>query len=86
MQAKGIEVLYDDRDVRPGVMFSDADLIGAPIRITVSPRNMKEGVAEMATRDKRFSEKVALDQVLETTMKWICTLTEEIESVANAIV
>ncbi|MBO4478717.1 MAG: proline--tRNA ligase [Lachnospiraceae bacterium] len=85
LQAKGIEVLYDDRDVRPGVMFSDADLIGAPIRITVSPRNMKEGVAEMATRDKRFSEKVALDSVLETTMRWICTLTEEIESVADAI-
>ena len=41
LQDAGIETIYDDRDVRPGAMFSDADLIGAPIRVGVSPRNFE---------------------------------------------
>jgi len=41
LQAAGIEVLYDDRDESPGVKFNDADLIGLPIRLTVSARAMK---------------------------------------------
>ena len=44
LQKEHIEVIYDDRNVRPGVMFSDADLLGVPIRLVVSPRNMKESV------------------------------------------
>lgn len=60
LQRAGIEVLYDDRNVRAGVMFSDADLLGAPIRAVVSPRSLKEGLCELTSRDKRFSEKVPL--------------------------
>ena len=44
MEEEGIEVLYDDRNLRPGAMFSDADLIGAPIRVVVSPKNLKTKV------------------------------------------
>ena len=44
MQKDGIEVIYDDRNVRPGVMFSDADLLGCPVRVVVSPRNLAEGL------------------------------------------
>ena len=40
LQNDGVEVIYDDRNVRPGVMFSDADLLGVPVRVIVSPRNM----------------------------------------------
>ena len=65
MQASGLEVLYDDRNVRPGVMFSDADLLGSPIRVVVSPRNLKEGVCEVMTRTKSINEKVAIDEVID---------------------
>lgn len=48
-----VEVLYDDREgVRGGQMFADADLIGVPIRVIVSPRNLKENKIEVTTRDK----------------------------------
>ena len=50
LQAAGIEVLYDDRDESPGVKFNDADLIGCPVRITVSERAMNQGGVEMKLR------------------------------------
>ena len=62
LQDAGIETIYDDRDVRPGAMFSDADLIGAPIRVVVSPRNLKESKVEITTRDKAVKEMVDLDK------------------------
>lgn len=53
----GLEVLYDDRDERPGVKFKDADLLGLPLRITVGSRAVKEGVAEI--RRRRTGEEMA---------------------------
>ncbi|MCK9487243.1 MAG: proline--tRNA ligase [Dehalococcoidia bacterium] len=50
LQAAGLEVLFDDRDERPGVKFNDADLIGVPVRLTVSSRNHKAGVVEVKVR------------------------------------
>ena len=61
-----MEVIYDDRNIRPGAMFSDADLLGVPVRVIVSPRNLKEGVCEIVTRDKEISMKVELEKVIET--------------------
>lgn len=78
LQKKQIEVIYDDRKVRPGVMFSDADLLGVPIRVIVSPRNMEESVVELVTRDKSVQEKVAIDQVEERVTALIQSLNEEI--------
>ena len=46
----GLDVLYDDRDLRPGVKFKDADLLGLPLRITVGSRAEKEGVVEIRRR------------------------------------
>lgn len=69
----GIEVIYDDRNVSAGVMFSDADLLGVPYRVIVSPRNMKNGVAEIVSRDKKFSETVALSDAVDTVIKLIRT-------------
>jgi len=66
LQDAGIEVIYDDRAVRPGVMFSDADLIGAPMRIICSPRNLEEGVCEIVTRDKSIQVKAKLADVFST--------------------
>lgn len=59
----GVEVIYDDRKVSAGVMFSDADLLGVPLRVIVSPRNIKNGCCEFVSRDKVFSEQVALTDV-----------------------
>ena len=50
LQAAGIEVLYDDRDERPGSKFKDADLIGIPLRITVGDRGLKNGEVELLER------------------------------------
>ncbi len=61
-----MEVIYDDRNIRPGAMFSDADLLGVPVRVIVSPRNLKEGVCEIVTRDKSISLKVETEKVIET--------------------
>ncbi len=58
LQAAGIEVLYDDRDESPGVKFNDADLIGLPVRLTVSERALAQGGVEMKLR--REAEKVII--------------------------
>jgi prolyl-tRNA synthetase len=63
-----IEVLYDDRVVSAGVMFSDADLLGIPIRVISSPRNVSEGCCEIITRDKTYKEKVPIEGVLSTVL------------------
>lgn len=80
LQKEHIEVIYDDRNVRPGVMFSDADLLGVPIRLVVSPRNMKDAVVELSSRDKSVQDKVSLDAVVPTVKDLITKMTKEIES------
>ena len=62
---KGIEVIYDDRNVSAGVMFSDADLLGVPFRVVVSPRNMKGGIVEIASRDKALKTSATLDTAVD---------------------
>lgn len=64
LQKEKIEVIYDDRNVRAGVMFSDADLLGVPVRVTVSPRNIQEACVEIATRDKKVSRKVSIPDAM----------------------
>jgi len=50
LTAAGFDVLLDDRDERPGVMFADAELIGIPHRVTVGERGLKDGVVEYQPR------------------------------------
>ena len=52
----GLEVLFDDRDERPGVKFNDADLLGVPVRLTVSSRNTKAGAVEVKARDTSIGD------------------------------
>ena len=59
-----MEVIFDDRNVSAGVMFSDADLLGVPVRIIVSPRNLKENCCEITTRDKSFCQKTPLSDAV----------------------
>lgn len=65
---KGVEVIFDDRDVSAGVMFADADLLGVPVRAVVSPRNMKSGVIEISTRDKTVKKQVAISDAINEIM------------------
>ncbi|MGI6664540.1 MAG: proline--tRNA ligase [Christensenellaceae bacterium] len=64
LTAAGIEVLYDERAVSPGIMFNDADLFGVPLRVVVSPRNLKEGKLEVSTRDKSVKEMLSASELL----------------------
>ena len=50
MRAAGLDVLYDDREESAGVKFNDADLLGLPVRVVVSPRNLKNGEVEVKPR------------------------------------
>ncbi|MEE8337583.1 MAG: proline--tRNA ligase, partial [Dehalococcoidia bacterium] len=61
----GLEVLFDDREESPGVKFKDADLIGVPLRVTVSARNHKAGVIELQRRGAEQAEQVARDSAVE---------------------
>ncbi len=65
LRSAGLEVLYDDRLESPGVKFKDADLIGLPLRLTVSARNHGQGVVELRPRDSGETELVARDEVVE---------------------
>ena len=65
MQAVGIEVLLDDRDERPGVMFADLELIGIPHRIVIGDRSLKESNVEYQGRKDEAAQVVALQDVLK---------------------
>jgi len=61
-----INVLFDDRDLRAGEKFSDADLLGMPIRLTISKRTYKEQKVELKFRNKARSEFLTYDEALKT--------------------
>ena len=60
----GIEVLYDDRTESPGVKFNDADLLGIPVRVTVSPRSLEKGSVEIKLRSEKKAELVGLGEAI----------------------
>jgi len=74
----GVEVLLDDRDVRPGVKFKDADLIGVPIRITIGAKSIAENCAEVKLRPESEIAKVPLDEVKEKVLQLIEKLKAEL--------
>ncbi len=69
LQSNGVEVLYDDRPVSAGIAFSDADLLGLPLRVVFSPRNQKEGLVEISSRDKALQTKIPQAEAVQTTLK-----------------
>ena len=71
LMACGVEVIYDDRNVSAGIMFSDADLLGVPLRVIVSPRNIGKGVVEIVARDKSFSNCVNVENAKEEILKYL---------------
>jgi prolyl-tRNA synthetase len=64
LAAAGIDVLYDDREERPGVKFKDADLIGIPFRLAVGKKGMAEGIVELKRRNGSEVRKLKIDEAV----------------------
>ncbi len=67
----GVEVIWDDRPVSAGVMFSDADLFGVPVRVVVSPKGLKNGTIEISTRDKSLMEKKPVEEAVDFVCEYV---------------
>lgn len=75
----GVEVLYDDRDIRPGAMFADADLFGIPLRAVVSPKSLAAGTVEISARDKSFRENIPVAEA----SAWLRDKVVEMMNISN---
>ena len=71
LEARGIEVIWDDRPVSAGFMFSDADLFGVPVRVVVSPKGLKNGTIEVSARDKSMQEKIPVAEAADFVEKYV---------------
>lgn len=71
LEGRGLEVLYDDREESAGVKFNDADLLGLPVRLVVSPRNLRENAVEVKTRREKRGRLVPLAKVPEVVRKML---------------
>lgn len=65
LKTQGVDVILDDRDIRPGVMFADWELIGVPLRITVGDRGLKEDIVEVQCRRSGNNERIATAQAAD---------------------
>ncbi|MDD5095220.1 MAG: proline--tRNA ligase [Dehalococcoidia bacterium] len=65
LKGAGFDVLFDDREESPGVKFNDADLLGIPVRVVISPRTLKKGEAEIKLRNRKEADFVSLGKVQE---------------------
>src|SRR5690606_14395132 len=64
LRAAGVDVILDDRDARPGIMFADWELIGVPVRVTLGDRGLKDGIVEIQARHEDEVQRVAPDQAV----------------------
>jgi prolyl-tRNA synthetase len=65
LQAAGLEVLFDDRDERPGIKFKDGDLLGIPYRVVLGPKTLAKAAAEVRSRRSRAMEIIPLQSLLD---------------------
>ena len=77
LRAAGVTVLYDDREASAGVKFADADLIGLPLRATLSPRSLQSGGIELKRRDRAETGIVPLDEAVAAVQAAIAELEAE---------
>ena len=77
LQQRGVEVLLDDRDERPGVKFKDADLIGIPLRVTIGAKGLEKGCIELRRRQDGKTDEVP---VAESAQKLQTILTEALQA------
>lgn len=79
LEAAGLEVLYDDREESPGVKFNDADLIGLPVRLTVSGRALEQGGVEFKRRDQADKRILPRAEIVQQVKAEIASLMKEIQ-------
>jgi prolyl-tRNA synthetase len=77
--AQGVDVLLDDRDLRAGAKFKDADLIGIPVRVTVGKKALAEGSVELKLRTESQGRKVAVVQAADRTIELVKSLKERLK-------
>jgi prolyl-tRNA synthetase len=65
LQAKGVEVLMDDRDARPGFKFKDGDLIGIPLRLVIGEKSLKEGKVELKWRHEKDARQIEVGSAVQ---------------------
>ncbi len=80
LQAAGIEVLFDDRDESPGVKFNDADLIGLPLRLTVSERALGQGGLELKLRSQTEKVIIPAEETVPRLKSEIATLENQLSA------
>ena len=71
LTAAGLSTLYDDRSETAGVKFNDADLLGLPVRVVVSPRNLKQGIVEIKERSSDDPTTVPSDEAVDVIRRLI---------------
>jgi prolyl-tRNA synthetase len=76
---KKCDVLIDDRDVRPGIKFKDADLLGTPIRVTIGSRNLQSGKVEIKLRSESKSELIPTHEAVARIEKKVRSLYDSIK-------
>ena len=70
LEASGIEVLWDERDLRPGEKFADADLIGLPLRLVLSEKTLAEDSVEWKERHETDTRLVKISEIIEQVKEW----------------
>ena len=73
LSAAGIDVLLDDRDSRPGVMFADMELIGIPHRVVVGDRGLQQGQIEYQGRRDKTAQSIALTDAVNAVKRLVCS-------------
>jgi prolyl-tRNA synthetase len=73
LQARGVEVLMDDRDARPGFKFKDGDLIGIPLRLVIGEKSLKEGKVELKWRHEKDARQIEAGSAVQE----VCTALEK---------
>jgi prolyl-tRNA synthetase len=83
LRSTGVEVLYDDRRESLGAKFKDADLIGIPLRLTMTPRSLQRGGVEINARGEAESHIVPIDEVVEIVRSKLADLERSTERVVG---
>lgn len=74
LKGQGVDVILDDRDARPGIMFADWELIGVPLRVTIGDRGLKEGMVELQARRDEASTQVPAADIARVALERLATL------------
>ena len=71
LEAAGLEVLFDDRLESPGIKFNDADLLGIPLRITISPRTLEKNSVEVKWRAEKEAKLLPIEGLAATIKQMV---------------